>query len=119
VEEVEEDNMAELSTFTWIAIFAISAAVINGLGILTIYKKKEWAERSKTYFMCFAAGVLISVPLMSAFPEAVEKNSYAGFLLYWVFCLCSSATRLSSIGPNKNPWHLALPLWKESLSIHS
>jgi len=29
--------------------------------------------------MCFAAGVLISVPLMSAFPEAVKKNHNAGF----------------------------------------
>jgi zinc and cadmium transporter len=71
--------MFEFSTFTWIAIFAISAAVINGFGILTIYNKKEWAEKMKTYFMCFAAGVLISVPLMSAFPEAVEKNHNAGF----------------------------------------
>lgn len=91
-EEVEEYSMPELSTFTWIAIFAISAAVINGLGILTIYKRKEWAERSKTYFMCFAAGVLISVPLMSAFPEAVEKNNYAGFsaLLGFLFMFFSN-----------------------------
>jgi len=29
--------------------------------------------------MCFATVVLISVPLMSAFPEAVEKNHNAGF----------------------------------------
>jgi len=80
-EVIEEDKriMFEFSTFTWIAIFAISAAVINGLGILTIYKNREWAEKTKTYFMCFAAGVLISVPLMSAFPEAVEKNHNAGF----------------------------------------
>ena len=78
-EEVEEDSMFQLSTFAWVAIFAISAAIINGFGILTIYKKKEWAERSKAYFMCFAAGVLISVPLMSAFPEAVEKNIYDGY----------------------------------------
>jgi len=69
----------ENNTFTWIVIFAISAAAINGIGILTIYKYKKWAESTKTYFMCFAAGVLISVPLMSAFPEAVEKNHNAGF----------------------------------------
>jgi len=37
--------MFQFSTFTWIAIFAVSAAVINGLGILTIYNKKEWAEK--------------------------------------------------------------------------
>jgi zinc and cadmium transporter len=77
--------LSEFSTFTWIAIFAISAAVINGLGILTIYKYKEWAESAKSYFMCFAAGVLISVPLMSAFPEAVEKNHNAGFFALFGF----------------------------------
>jgi zinc and cadmium transporter len=84
--------MSEFNTFTWIAIFAISAAIINGLGILTIYKKKEWAEKAKAYFMCFAAGVLISVPLISAFPEAVEKNYYAGFfaLLGFLFMFFSN-----------------------------
>lgn len=72
--------MTGLSTFTWIAIFAISAAVVNGLGILAIYKNKEWADKAKTYFMCFAAGVLISVPLMITLPSAVQKNFYAGLM---------------------------------------
>jgi len=71
--------MIELSKFAWVAIFAISAAILNSIGILAIYKSKEWAERAKEYFMCFAAGVLISVPLSFALPEAVEKNFYAGF----------------------------------------
>jgi zinc transporter ZupT len=71
--------MAGFSTFDWIAIFAISAAVVNSVGIFAIYKHKEWANKAKTYFMCFAAGVLISVPLMFALPNAVEKNFYAGF----------------------------------------
>lgn len=70
--------MTELSTFAWIAIFAISAALINGIGIFTVYQNKKWAEKVKIYFMCFAAGVLITVPLVSAFPEAVENNFYAG-----------------------------------------
>ena len=64
--------MMAFSTFTWIAIFAVLAAIINALGILAIYQYKDWAERVKTYFMCFAAGLLISVPLMHVFPEAVE-----------------------------------------------
>jgi len=69
----------ELDTFAWIAIFASLAAIINGLGIFTIYKNKKWAEKAIIYLMCFAAGILISVPLMFAFPQAVEKNFYAGF----------------------------------------
>jgi len=71
--------MIELNTFTWVAIFAISAAIVNSIGIFAIYKKKRWAEKAKTYLMCFAAGVLISVPLTFSFPMAVEKNFYAGF----------------------------------------
>lgn len=71
--------MVEFSTFEWIAIFAIGAAVVNTLGIFAIFKNRRWAEKAKIYFLCFAAGVLISVPLMFAFPQAVEKNFHAGF----------------------------------------
>jgi zinc and cadmium transporter len=67
-------------TFIWIAVFAIVAAVVNGAGILVIFRYKNWAEKNKTYFMCFAAGILISTPLMLALPQAIEKNFYAGFI---------------------------------------
>lgn len=53
--------------------------MVNGLGILAIFRYREWAERSMPYFMCFAAGVLLSTPLMLALPTAVEKTSNAGF----------------------------------------
>lgn len=66
------------STFTWVAIFALSAMVVNSIGIWFVYKNKEWAERAKDYFMCFAAGVLIASPLIMAFPEAIGKNPDAG-----------------------------------------
>jgi len=68
------------NTFFWVAIFAISAAIVNSIGIFTIYKNKKWAKKTKTYVMCFAAGVLISVPLMLTLPKAIEKNHYAGVL---------------------------------------
>ncbi|MFO7962465.1 MAG: ZIP family metal transporter [Desulfobacterales bacterium] len=71
--------MAEFTTFTWIAIFAIGAAIFNGLGIFAVYKHKEFAQKAKVYLMCFAAGVLISVPLTFALPNALQKNAYAGF----------------------------------------
>ncbi|MBN2612454.1 MAG: ZIP family metal transporter [Bacteroidales bacterium] len=80
------------NTFTWIAVFAIIAAVVNGLGILIIFKNSKWAEKAKTYFMCFAAGVLISTPLMLALPQAIQKNFYAGFfaLLGFLFMFFSN-----------------------------
>ncbi len=69
----------QLSTFSWITIFALSAAIVNSIGIFIIFKNSKWAEKTKEYFMCFAAGVLISSPLLLAFPEAIEKTEYAGF----------------------------------------
>lgn len=70
----------QLSVLSWISIFAVGAAIVNSIGILIIFKKSHWAERMKEYFMCFAAGVLISSPLLHAFPEAIEKNENAGFV---------------------------------------
>lgn len=66
--------------FIWIAVFAILAAIINTLGILILFKFRSWAEKAKTYFMCFAAGILISTPLLLALPQAVQKNFYAGIM---------------------------------------
>jgi zinc transporter ZupT len=80
-------------TFFWIALFAILAALINGLGIFTLYKNQAWALKTKPYFICFAAGVLISTPLMMALPQAILKNFYAGFmaLLGFLFMFFSNA----------------------------
>lgn len=35
------------------------AAFVTALGIYTIRRFAEWGHRNTTYFMCFAAGVLI------------------------------------------------------------
>jgi zinc transporter ZupT len=71
--------MKEFSSLTWISIFAMGAMLINSFGIWAIYKKSDWAEKTKVSCMCFAAGTLISSPLIMAFPQALQKNSYAGF----------------------------------------
>ncbi|MFC7174878.1 ZIP family metal transporter [Haloplanus litoreus] len=65
--------------FYWIAAFAIVAAVVNGTGIVAILQRREWAERSLPYLMCFAAGILITTPLIHALPNAVANNADAGF----------------------------------------
>lgn len=71
--------MKEFSTFTWISIFAIGAMLVNSFGIWTIYRKREWANKTKEYSMCFAAGILISSPLIISLPHALQKNPHAGF----------------------------------------
>jgi len=86
--------MPELSTFTWISIFAISAMLVNSLGIWLIYKHRAWAENSKEYFMCFAAGVLITSPLIMAFPQAVAKNPQAGLAALSGFIFMFFSNRL-------------------------
>ena len=72
-------------TSIWLTGFALFAAVVNGIGILAIFKHSEWAEKAKTYFMCFAAGVLVSVPLVLILPKAIEKSFYAGFFALFGF----------------------------------
>ncbi|MFD1588933.1 ZIP family metal transporter [Halorientalis brevis] len=67
------------STFVWIAGFALVAAVVNGAGIFTIFRYRSWAEQNLPYFLCFAAGVLISTPLLLAFPNAIAKSPDAGY----------------------------------------
>lgn len=71
--------MKEFSTFTWISIFAIGAMLVNSFGIWAIYRKREWAHKTKEYSMCFAAGILISSPLIISLPHALQKNPHAGF----------------------------------------
>ncbi len=66
-------------TFKWIALFAFLAAFVNALGIFTVFRQRKRAEKLMPYLMCFAAGLLISTPLLLALPEAVEKNHSAGF----------------------------------------
>lgn len=81
-----------MSTFGFISVFAVSAMLVNALGIYAIYKNRMWAEKNKEYFMCFAAGILITSPLIGAFPEAISKNSEAGFfaLLGFLFMFATS-----------------------------
>ncbi|HOD92282.1 MAG TPA: ZIP family metal transporter [Clostridia bacterium] len=81
--------MDDRNVFLMISIFAASALLVNSIGIYVVYKNKNWVEKYKEYFLCFAAGVLISAPLISAFPEAIEKNHNAGFaaLIGFVFML--------------------------------
>lgn len=67
-------------SFGWIALFAFLAATVNALGILVVFRYREQAEKLMPYLMCFAAGVLISTPLMIALPAALERDPRSGFM---------------------------------------
>lgn len=68
----------DIETLKWVSLFAIAAMVVNGVGILVMYKNRKWAQDNKEHFMCFAAGMLITSALLHAFPEALEHTEFAG-----------------------------------------
>jgi hypothetical protein len=77
-------------TFVWMAVFVILSALVNAAGIFAIVKYKKMGEKTKTYFMCFAAGVLISTPLMRPCPRRCKKTLMRdlwrrGFSVYGLF----------------------------------
>ena len=57
-------------TGTFAAVISASflACLVTTIGIYVISKYERWAREHSTYFMCFAAGVLISVSFMHIIP---------------------------------------------------
>jgi len=106
------------NTFVWVAGFALSAALVNGLGILAIIRYREWAEKSKSYFMCFAAGILVSTPLMLILPTAIQKTFYAGFAALVGFLFMFFSNQLIKRYTNKKEAAFGITA-AEGIGIHS
>jgi len=105
-------------TFVWMAVFAVLSAVINAAGIFAIVKYRKWAEKTKAYFMCFAAGVLISTPLMLALPQALQKNPYAGFMAAGGFIFMVFSNKLIRYHAQKENLAFGIVV-AEGIGIHS
>ncbi len=86
--------MNQWSPFTWAALFAISAMLVNTFGIWLVYRFRRQAEKAKEKVMCFAAGVLIASPLIMAFPEAVEHSQWGGLAALGGFIFMFFSNRL-------------------------
>jgi ZIP family zinc transporter len=56
---------------------SLLAATVTGLGIYTIRRFAAWGPRNTAYFMCFAAGVLITASFMHMVPRALTMNPQA------------------------------------------
>ena len=102
----------------WIAGFAIVAAVVNGIGIFTIFRYREWAERSLSYFMCFAAGVLLTTPLVLALPRALDKSKYAGIVALFGFLFMFFSNELIKRGTDQESLAFGITV-AEGIGIHS
>jgi len=59
----------------WTALGASSlAALVTAIGIYTIRHFEVWGRKYSIYFICFAAGVLISVSFLHIIPKSFEMN---------------------------------------------
>lgn len=70
------------NTSVAVILASLLACVVTTIGIYVISKYAEWGREHSAYFMCFAAGVLISVSFMHIIPKSFKMNSAApAFLL--------------------------------------
>ena len=53
------------------------AALVTSLGIYTIRRFSDCGHRNSTYFICFAAGVLISASFLHIIPKSFSMNPQA------------------------------------------
>ena len=89
----------------WTALATSSlAAFVTSAGIYTIRKFSGWGKRNTTYFMCFAAGVLISASFLHIIPKALSMNPDSSiFLLIGFFGLYLINRFLTAFVCQKNP----------------
>ncbi|MCZ7566543.1 MAG: ZIP family metal transporter [Burkholderiales bacterium] len=56
---------------------SLLAALVTAVGIYTIRRFEAWGRKNGIYFVCFAAGVLISVSFLHIVPKSFEMNPHA------------------------------------------
>jgi zinc transporter ZupT len=58
------------------------AAIVTTIGIYVIRRFERWGRENTIYFICFAAGVLISVSFLHIIPKAFSMNVNAPVYLF-------------------------------------
>lgn len=70
---------------------SVLAALVTTTGIYVIRRFEQWGRRNTIYFVCFAAGTLISVSFLHIIPKAFSMNAdapvylFAGYLSLHLF----------------------------------
>ncbi len=76
------------NTFWTALATSLLAAIVTSIGIYTIRNYVGWGQRNSAYFMCFAAGVLISASFLHIIPKSLSMNPSASiYLLVGFFSL--------------------------------
>lgn len=65
------------NTFWTALVTSTIAAFVTSLGIYSIRRYADWGYRNTAYFMCFAAGVLISASFLHIIPTSFSMNPQA------------------------------------------
>ncbi|MBN2870338.1 MAG: ZIP family metal transporter, partial [Campylobacterales bacterium] len=63
-------------------VASILAALVTSVGIILIRRYETWGKRNTIYFICFAAGVLISVSFLHIIPKSFTMNPHAPLYLF-------------------------------------
>jgi zinc and cadmium transporter len=89
----------------WMALAtSMLAASVTSLGIYTIRRFTGWGQRNTTYFMCFAAGVLIAASFLHIIPQSFTMTPRAPvWLLVGFFGLHLFNRFLTSFVCEKDP----------------
>ena len=89
----------------WTALStSLVSAFVTCLGIYTIRRCTAWGQRNITYFMCFAAGVLISASFLHIIPKSLAMTPEAPvWLLVGFFGLHLFNRFLTSLVCEKDP----------------
>jgi zinc transporter ZupT len=89
----------------WTALVtSLLAALVTSAGIYTIRYYVDWGQRNSSYFICFAAGVLISASFLHIIPKSISMNPNAPvYLLLGFFSLHIFNRFITAFVCEKNP----------------
>ena len=85
------------NTFAAVLLASFLACGVTTIGIYVISKYERWGREYSTYFMSFAAGVLISVSFMHIIPKSFGMNSTAPVFLLMGFLAIHLSNRLLNL----------------------
>jgi ZIP family zinc transporter/zinc and cadmium transporter len=70
------------NTFWTALVASFLAALVTSIGIYVVRHFEQWGRNNTVYFICFAAGVLISVSFLHIIPKAFSMNVNAPLYLF-------------------------------------
>lgn len=60
---------------------SLIACIVTFAGILAVRSRSAWAERNSSYFISFAAGVIVSVSLVHIIPKSIAMSPIAPYCI--------------------------------------